>query len=162
MITKKSLTGKNLNQKKLNAMDKKIVFKILGVWFLLAIIATTNGIARNAIYKPIFGDLLAHQISTLILIIIIFLFSFFSLQKNFKDLEPKFFLLIGFVWLILTEAFEFLAGHYLFGNSWEKILGDYNIFAGRLWILVLLTICFSPIITQYFYSKIAEKYDIRL
>lgn len=138
-------------------MNKKIIFKILGLWLLLAIIATANGMARNAIYKPIFGDLLAHQISTLILIIIIFLFSFFAWQKNFKDLKPKIFLLIGFVWLILTEAFEFLAGHYLFGNSWEKILGDYNIFAGRLWILVLIAICFSPIISQYFYLKIAKK-----
>jgi hypothetical protein len=41
-------------------------------------------------------------------------------------------------------AFEFLAGHYLFGNPWERLLADYNIFRGRVWVTVLLLQLFGP------------------
>jgi hypothetical protein len=51
---------------------------------------------------------------------------------------------VGATWLGLTVAFEFLGGHYLFGNSWERLLVDYNIVRGRVWILVLLTTLVAP------------------
>ncbi|MGQ9625254.1 MAG: hypothetical protein ACUVT9_07815 [Candidatus Bathycorpusculaceae bacterium] len=44
--------------------------------------------------------------------------------------------------------FEFIAGHYVFGNSWEKLLADYNLLEGRLWSLVLLTILIAPYIAN--------------
>jgi hypothetical protein len=53
-------------------------------------------------------------------------------------------MLIGAVWLALTLAFEFLAGHYLFGSSWERLLADYDLLRGRVWILVLLATLFAP------------------
>jgi hypothetical protein len=46
---------------------------------------------------------------------------------------------VGIAWLLLTVAFEFLAGHYLFHNPWARLLEDYNVFRGRIWVLVLLT-----------------------
>jgi hypothetical protein len=52
---------------------------------------------------------------------------------------------IGITWLGSTIAFEFIAGHYVFGNSWEKLLADYNIHHGRLWIAVLLLQLFGPL-----------------
>ena len=54
-------------------------------------------------------------------------------------------LLVGIVWVALTVAFEFLAGHYVFGNSWERLIADYNVFRGRIWILVLLANLFAPL-----------------
>ena len=54
-------------------------------------------------------------------------------------------LLIGSVWLALTLAFEFLAGHYLFGSSWERLLADYNLLRGRVWVLVLAATLFAPV-----------------
>lgn len=53
--------------------------------------------------------------------------------------------MVGTVWVALTVAFEFLAGHYVFGNSWERLLADYNMVRGRLWILVLLANLFAPL-----------------
>ena len=38
--------------------------------------------------------------------------------------------MVGIAWVALTVAFEFLAGHYVFGNSWEKLLADYNVLRG--------------------------------
>jgi hypothetical protein len=51
----------------------------------------------------------------------------------------------GVLWLVLTLMFEFIAGHYLFGNPWEKLLADYDIFRGRIWIVVLIVTVFAPI-----------------
>lgn len=54
---------------------------------------------------------------------------------------------VGILWLVLTLAFEFLAGHYLFGDSWAKLLAEYNVLQGRLWVTVPLTTLFAPVVT---------------
>jgi hypothetical protein len=54
-------------------------------------------------------------------------------------------LLIGVEWVVVTLAFEFLAGHYLFGNSWDRLLADYNVLRGRIWPLVPLTVLLAPL-----------------
>ena len=51
---------------------------------------------------------------------------------------------IGGIWVTLTLAFEFLAGHYLFGHPWRRLLEDYDLAAGRIWILVLMTTAAAP------------------
>lgn len=52
---------------------------------------------------------------------------------------------IGMLWVALTVAFEFLAGHYVFGNSCERLIADYNVLRGRVWVLVLLATCLRPL-----------------
>ena len=123
---------------------KSIIIKAVLGWFLLAVLATVNGIARNALYKPIVGDLLAHQISTVILIIVFFVVTYLLFRRDFARVSDNAWLWVGFGWLVATEAFEFLVGHYVFGNSWSKLLADYNLFAGRLWILVIIAIFIAP------------------
>ena len=51
---------------------------------------------------------------------------------------------IGATWLVMTLAFEFVAGHYLFHTPWTTLLADYNVFPGRLWILVLAATIAAP------------------
>jgi hypothetical protein len=51
---------------------------------------------------------------------------------------------VGVLWVVLVLAFEFLAGHYVFGQPWERLLEDYNIAHGRVWVLVLLTCLVAP------------------
>jgi hypothetical protein len=41
-------------------------------------------------------------------------------------------LTIGFMWLGLTVALEFLFFHYVMGHPWSRLLHDYNVFAGRV------------------------------
>ena len=53
---------------------------------------------------------------------------------------------VGVLWLVLTLAFEFLAGHYLFHNPWERLFADYNVAQGRIWILVLITTVLAPVL----------------
>jgi hypothetical protein len=55
-------------------------------------------------------------------------------------------LAMGVTWLVLTVAFEFLFGHYVAHHSWSRLLHDYNIVEGRIWLLVLVWITFAPLV----------------
>ena len=46
--------------------------------------------------------------------------------------------------VLRAQAFEFLAGHFLFGNPWSMRVADYNLAAGRVWVLVLLATLVAP------------------
>jgi hypothetical protein len=54
---------------------------------------------------------------------------------------------VGSLWTGLTLAFEFLAGHYLFQQSWSMLLEDYDVTSGRIWPFVLLMVFFAPLWT---------------
>jgi cytochrome bd-type quinol oxidase subunit 1 len=111
---------------------------------LLLIIAVANGALRETFLTPSFGQRAAHVISTIMLCAAIFIVAWFSIRwigpKNAGAA-----LAIGITWLLLTIAFEFLAGHYLFGNTWENLMADYKLLKGRIWILVLLSDLLAPL-----------------
>jgi hypothetical protein len=129
-------------------LDSRYVIFTVGVWLLFMVIAIINAGIRNGVYKPIVGDLAAHQISSIIFIVAIFLVTYFALRFSNLALTDTQSLYIGIVWLIFTILFEFVAGHYVFGNPWENLIKDYNLLEGRIWSLVLLTIVLSPYITN--------------
>ena len=54
-------------------------------------------------------------------------------------------LLVGVLWLVLTLAFEFLVGHYVFHKPWAELTEDYHVLRGRIWPLVLLVVLFAPL-----------------
>jgi hypothetical protein len=129
-------------------MDLKFIIVTIGTWFLFMIFAIINAVLRNVVYKPIIGDLRAHQLSTIFFIILILVVTYLVLKYSKVELTTQQTFIIGTIWLFFTICFEFLAGHYVFGNSWEKLLADYNIFQGRIWSLVLITIFISPYLTN--------------
>jgi hypothetical protein len=103
---------------------------------------------RNGVFKPVVGDLAAHQISSVIFMAVILVVTYAILRFSnlvLSDFEAFF---MGTIWMISTIMFEFIAGHYVFGNPWEKLLADYNLFEGRIWSLVLLTILIAPYIAN--------------
>jgi hypothetical protein len=53
-------------------------------------------------------------------------------------------LTMGLVWLGMTVAFEFLFGHYVVKRPWSELLNDYNLVAGRVWLVVLAWITLVP------------------
>ena len=53
---------------------------------------------------------------------------------------------LGVAWTVLTVAFEFLFGHFVMGHPWSRLLHDYNLLAGRFWLLVLLTTLLAPVL----------------
>ena len=129
-------------------MNLKFVYVLVGTWFLFMVFAIINAGLRNGVYKPVVGEQAAHQISTIVFMTIILVINYIVLRFSNLNLSNRDAFFMGSIWLILTIAFEFLAGHYAFGNSWDHLLADYNILKGRIWSLVLVTIFFSPYLTS--------------
>jgi len=134
----------------------KIYLKALGIWFLMCVIAILNGIIRNGVYSPIVGEYLGHILSSIILICVFYLviaLYYNNIKGEYENRDP---LYIGFLWLIMTIAFEFIFGHYVVGHSWELLFADYNIFQGKIWILVLITPLISSILWGRYFKKKME------
>ena len=113
------------------------------VWSLFVVLAITNGALRNTLLTPSLGELRSHITSTFLLCAAILIVTWLTIgwvrPANLNEA-----LLIGAGWAVMTVAFEFLAGHYIFGSPWTTLLADYDLFAGRVWVLILVTTAFAP------------------
>jgi hypothetical protein len=130
-----------------------VISKYLLVWFLLAIVAVTNGVIRQATYGKSVSDLAAHQISTVTAILAFG--AVVWLVNRFWPIEsaPQAWA-IGGCWLIMTVAFEFGFGHYIAGHSWDRLLADYNIVDGRVWSLFLIWVTVLPFVVFKLASRV--------
>ena len=112
-------------------------------WFVLMVLAILNGTLRQLVYLELLGELTAHQVSTFTGIGIFFLATWL-INKRWTIPSAGKAWLIGSTWLLMTIAFEFLFGHYVMHHTWEHLFQDYNLFAGRIWILVLIGTTITP------------------
>jgi hypothetical protein len=112
------------------------------LWFPMLIIAVINGLIRELLFKKFVGNLAAHQLSTVTLVLFFAIYIRFIIMR-FPPPSGSFAFLVGLVWVLLTLCFEFGFGRYR-GNSWEQLLQEYNLFKGRLWILVPIWVLVAP------------------
>ncbi len=114
-------------------------------WLPMVLIAIMNGALREGWYGKYIGQLRAHQISTLTGVV--FFGAYIWTISRLWPLESgNQALVVGLIWLAMTVCFEFLFGHYAAGHSWSRLLRDYNIFAGRIWVLLLIWVTVAPYI----------------
>ena len=59
-------------------------------------------------------------------------------------LSPGEALAVGAAWLLCAIVFEFGFGHYIDGLSWPRLLSDYDLFEGRLLLLLWLVVGAGP------------------
>lgn len=118
-------------------------WKYLVSWIPGIPIGIVNGILRISFYERFLTELHAHQLSVASFILFFGIYAFFIL-KWIKLFSMKGALKLGLIWLILTVGFEFLFGHFIMGHPWSSLFHDYNLFAGRLWVLVLAWIALAP------------------
>jgi hypothetical protein len=97
----------------------------------------------SALHHSANGETGGLAISTVMLCTAILVSSWLTIRWM-APATPRDAWMIGATWLALTLAFEFLAGHYLFGKPWRQLLADYNILRGRIWVLVLVTTAIAP------------------
>ena len=126
------------------------MFRYFLCWFPMLLLAVINGTARDLWYKKYIGELPAHQVSTISLIILFGFYIWFVIHQ-FPPASGRQAIYIGLLWLTLTLVFEFGFGR-MRGNSWEKLLADYNILQGRIWILILIWTTIAP----YLFFKIGR------
>ena len=135
-------------------METKFLTITFGTWFLFMILAIINAILREGLFTSFLPELRAHQLSTITLMILFFIGTYLILRYSEIQLSDQQAIIMGCIWIIMTILFEFVAGHYLFGNSWDKLIADYNIFKGRIWIFIPITTLISP----YLANKLIQMY----
>jgi len=129
-----------------NENNFNLYLKALGIWVILAVSAIVVATFRNGVLLPAFGEQTAHQLGTILFLIVQFIIIYFFIKKM-KIKDVKFLLGIGIFWVVITVIFELLFGHFVMNHSWEKLLADYNLFNGRLWVLVLINNMAAPSIS---------------
>ena len=123
----------------------KIVLIYAASWLGMAILAILNGVTRQKLYGQHMHELSAHQLSTLIGLILFSLY-IWILTGVYRIESSNQALVIGGMWLIMTILFEFVFGHYVVGHPWGRLFHDYNLVKGRIWLLVLIWTAIAPYI----------------
>lgn len=117
--------------------------RALAIWLLLLVLAVANGAFREAVLMPRLGADAGHRVSTLLLCALILIATWLTIGW-LRPPTLRSALAVGGLWVVLTLAFEFLAGHYVFGKPWEVLWADYDVRAGRIWVLVLVFTLLAP------------------
>ncbi len=120
-----------------------MILKYTIAWLGLVVVAIINGAIREKGYKKYMSELRAHQVSTVTGIILFGIF-IYILSLIWKIQSAGQAITIGLLWLALTIAFEFVFGHFVMKHPWSKLLHDYNILKGRLWLLILIWTTIAP------------------
>jgi hypothetical protein len=119
------------------------MWKYFLAWFPMVLIAIANGVLRQSWYGQYLGELRAHQISTLTAATLLGAYMWVVIRRWRPD-SVTMALGIGLMWLAMTVCFELLFGHFVAGHSWERLLHDYDLSAGRLWLLLLAWVAAAP------------------
>ena len=121
-----------------------MVIRAIVIWLVLLTVAVLNGGFREGVLVPRLGRAVAQGVSTLMLSALIVVIGWISLPWIAPSTLQEAWT-IGLMWVALTLAFEFLAGHFIFGKPWQELLADYNLFAGRIWVMVLIVTLMTPV-----------------
>lgn len=125
-----------------------LVFKYVLAWFPLVIIAIANGGLREMTFGRHIAELRAHQLSTVLGLL--FFGLYIRAVTRWLGMESVGqAMLVGAIWLVLTVGFEFGFGRFVRHLPWSRLFHDYDLLAGRIWILVLIWVAVSPYL---FYS----------
>lgn len=131
------------------------MWKYVIAWIPLVVIAIINGALRETFYSSHVGELAAHQLSSVSGIVLFGLYIWLVIRR-WRPRTGVAAVMIGLIWLALTISFEFGFGHYARGLSWDALLHDYNLLAGRVWVLVLVWVTVAP----YLFYRLQTKPEI--
>jgi hypothetical protein len=123
-----------------------MLIRAFSVWLLLAVVAVTSGVLRQQFLAPKVGDSAAHVMGTAVVVALFILVIGAQVRWIVPGLEIRRLWALGGFWTVLTIAFEFGFGHFVVGHPWSRLFHDYNLLAGRIWVLVLITLLLAPVI----------------
>ena len=126
-----------------------MILRYILAWIPMVFIGIINGVIREITYGKYFSELRAHQFSTIAGVLLLGLY-IWMLANLWRFESPEQALSIGLLWLGLTVIFEFTFGRFVVGHSWNQLLSDYNILAGRVWLLVPIWIAIAPLLFYRF------------
>jgi cadmium resistance protein CadD (predicted permease) len=129
-----------------------LYLKALGLWLVLLGLAIACGAFREKVWVPRLRELTAHQLGTLAVcaIFLVVIYLFVARTSPTSQQAHR----LGMMWLLLTVLFEFVFGRYVLRQPWARLLADYNLLKGRIWILVLATVALGPWLIQIIMRKL--------
>lgn len=107
----------------------------VSAWIGAAALGVANGAGREALYADATGDEAAHIISTSTLLPLLGGYMWL-LQRRWPLRTRRESVSVGAAWMGMTVAFEFGFGHWVAGDSWSALLENYDVTAGKVWVLV--------------------------
>lgn len=113
------------------------------LWFPMVGLAILNGAIREKGYAPYLSERTAHQISCLIGMTLFTIYTY-GVERFFPLPSAETALMVGLIWLVLTLLFEFGMICLLMQRPLRDALAEYNLLAGRLWVLVLAAVLLLP------------------
>jgi hypothetical protein len=120
-------------------------------WFVLLAIALVNAIIRDATYVPALEPSIgmwAHQIGAIFVSVVLFIAIFLFLRHQKVEHSVPIPLSIGLMWVLFTVIFETFLGIVILQVSLQEVLSAYYFWNGELWVVVLVTMMISAIITD--------------
>lgn len=106
-------------------------------------IVVANGALRDLWYGKRISELSAHQLSTAVGFLLLGVYMWI-VMRLWPPASSEQAWAVGALWLVLTLAFEFLFGRYVARHSWEHLFHDYNVLAGRVWVLIPAWVAAAP------------------
>jgi hypothetical protein len=117
------------------------------VWLVFVPLAILNGVVRDVALAPLLGDSVARAISSLSLSVLIFCTTVLFVHRLGVGTKRGY-VIVGLFWLLLTLLFEFSFFVLVMGHPLDELLRDYDIFQGRIWVLVLAATFLSPLLAS--------------
>jgi len=114
------------------------------VWVVLATAMVALGTVRERLLIQRLGELPAHRLSCFVGSLLILAVGYAALPWLGVLDAPARQMKVGAFWLLLTLPFELIFGHWVAGQSWSRLLENYNLLHGKLFILILALVLLAP------------------
>lgn len=119
--------------------------RLILAWVTMAVAMSANGVFRELALRRWLdtqpADLVSAAIGAAIILLLTFLFF-----RPLAGSSTRTLLFVSVFLVVLTVIFEFTIGRLVDRRSWSELLGNYAIWRGRLWPLLVLLIALTPFI----------------
>ena len=122
-----------------------ILLRSFLLWLLFIPLAILNGASRDLLLTPALGDAMGQALSSVTLSVLILCVTMLFIRRIGVN-TLTWLLIIGSFWLVLTVLFELSFFLLVMGHPMDELLGEYDLFRGRLWLMVLATVLFAPLL----------------
>jgi hypothetical protein len=121
-----------------------------GVWCLFVCAAFACRLYCQGSVEARLGERRAHVLFVLVSSVAVFLLGA-TFLADYPQTDNASLLWLGGLWLGLSLVFELLLSRVVLGLLWSRIFRDYNLFRGRLYPLLLLTVFFTPLASYHLF-----------
>jgi hypothetical protein len=138
--------------------DRTYWFRALGLWVVLMLVETLQGLWRVKVLAIWIGEAAAREVSVFTGSLVILLITFACI--GWISARSARTLLLGLTWVALTVVYEFVLGRFVFHQTWSDIASDFDLLHGRFLPIGLLILMFSPLLAAWLRGRISRPQTI--